>query len=170
MPWEVTIRRSAGESLGSITAVLDQVQAALPGVQLYREPSGADRVAAARARGVEFPDPIRQIFERQPARVRAVLEENGVSVLLYGFEADPLVALHAEVRGDGDPVPILAAVCRPRGWIAVDDAAGQPVDLAGAAAGWEAFRAYRERAVSGIHAPGGGEPAESGAAPDRRVE
>jgi hypothetical protein len=135
--------------------VLGQIQAALPGVQLYREPSGADRVAAARARGVDFPDPIRQIFERQPARVQAVFEGDGLSVLVYGFEAAPLVALHVEVRGDGHPVPVLAALCRPNGWVADDDGTGRPVDLAGAAAGWEAFRAYRDRAAGGTRAAGG---------------
>jgi hypothetical protein len=47
----------------------------------------------------------------------------------------------------------------------VDDATGRPVDLAGAAAaGWEAFRAYRDRAGRGAERGG---PAEPGDAPDR---
>lgn len=147
MPWDVTIRRPDGEPLGDVDAVCERIAEAVPDVQFYREPSGAERIAAVRARGIEFPEIVRQRLESEPARVRAAFEGGGLSVLLYGFEARPLVALHAEVRGEGNPVPLLAALCRPSGWEAVDDATGRPVDLSGAAAaGWEEFRAYRERA------------------------
>src|SRR5687768_951308 len=103
MPWEVTIRRADGEPLGDVPAVRERIEATVAGMRFFQEPSGAERVAAARARGIEFPDSIRQIFEKQPAKVQAVFEGDGLSVLLYGFEAEPLSALHAEVRGAGDP-------------------------------------------------------------------
>src|SRR5262249_20586970 len=94
-----------------------------------------------------------QHLEKRPATERAEFDGDGFSVVLYGFEAEPLAAIHAEVRGDGNPVPVLAALCRPHGWVAIDDASGQPVELADAvAAGWEAFRAYRDRAISSIQA------------------
>jgi hypothetical protein len=44
--------------------------------------------------------------------------------LLYGFNAEPFTAIHAEVRGRGDPHPVLAALCRGNGWAATDDATG----------------------------------------------
>ena len=62
-------------------------------------------------------------------RYTAEFEGDGISVVLYGFEAEPLSAIHAEVRGEGNPVPVLAALCRPQGWGAVDDASGQPIEM-----------------------------------------
>jgi hypothetical protein len=60
MPWEVTIRRADGAPLGDLAAVRQQIAAALPAIQFDREPSGAEKIAAARAASVEFPDIIRQ--------------------------------------------------------------------------------------------------------------
>jgi hypothetical protein len=48
-------------------------------------------------------------------------------------------------------MPVLVTLCRPHEWIAVDDASGEPVDLVGTEpAGWEWFRAYRDRAIRSI--------------------
>jgi hypothetical protein len=153
MPWGITIRRADGAPLGDLATVRQHIAAALPAMQFYREPSGPEKIAIAGAAGVEFPDIIRQHLEQRPATEQADFEGAGFSVQLYGFEAQPLTAIHAEIRGGGNPLPVLAALCRPHGWVAVDDASGQPVELAGAAAaGWEAFRAYRDRAIRSIQA------------------
>jgi hypothetical protein len=158
MPWELTIRRADGAPLGDLAGVRQQIAAALPAMQFHRELSGPETIAAARAVGVEFPDIIRQHLEQRPATEQAEFEGDGFSVVLYGFEANPLSAIHAEVRGNGNPAPMLAALCRPHEWVAVDDASGQPVELAGAAAaGWEAFRAYRDRAIRSIQESDSGE-------------
>lgn len=155
MPWEVTIRRTDGTPLGDLAAVRRQIALAVPGMRFYREPSGPEKIAAARAAGVELPDVIRQHMERRPATEQAESDGDGFSVQLYGFEAQPLLALHAEVRGNGNPVPVLAAMCRPNGWVAVDDATGRLVELEDqAAAGWESFRAYRDRVIRRIEESG----------------
>jgi hypothetical protein len=71
-----------------------------------------------------------------------------------------LCAVLAEVRGNGNPLPVIAALCRPNEWVAIDDASRQPVDLDGAdAAGWEAFRAYRDRVINSLE-ESGEEPAQ----------
>ena len=129
MSWEVTIRRADGAPLGDLVTLRQQIGDALPGTQFQREPSGQEKIAAARAAGVEFPDIIRQHLESRPATELAEFEGDGISVVLYGFEAEPLSAIHAEVRGEGNPVPVLAALCRPQGWGAVDDASGQPIEM-----------------------------------------
>jgi hypothetical protein len=158
MPWEVKLQRPDGAPLGNLATVRHLVAAALPGVQFQRGPSGPERIAAARAAGVEFPDIIRQNLEQYQATEKAEFEGEGFSFVLYGFEAQPLTTIHAEVRGDGNPVAALAALCAPHGWLAVDAASGQHVDLGGAAiACWEAFRAYRDRAIRSIHAAEGAE-------------
>jgi hypothetical protein len=134
--------------MGDRAAIRQQITSALPAIQFHREASGPDKIAAARAAGWEFPEILRRHLEQRPATERAEFEGEGFSVELYGFEANPLDAIHTNVRGSGDPVPVLAALCRPHGWVAIDDASGQPVDLAGAdAAGWDSFRAYRDRAI-----------------------
>jgi hypothetical protein len=51
MPWEVTIRRAGEEPLGDISTARAGIEAAVPGMQFYQETSGAERIAAARARG-----------------------------------------------------------------------------------------------------------------------
>ena len=51
MPWEVTIRRADGDPLGDFPTVRAGIEAAVPGMQFFRQPSGADRVAAAHTRG-----------------------------------------------------------------------------------------------------------------------
>lgn len=163
MPWEVTIQRTDGAPLGDLATVRQQFEAALPALQFYREPSGLEQIAAARAIGVEFPDVIRKHMEQRPATEQADYEGDGFSVRFYGFEAQPLDTVYAEVRGDGNPLPLLAALCRPNTWVATDDTSGQPVDLEGAAAaGWEAFRAHRDRAISDIEASEGGSGLSNG--------
>jgi hypothetical protein len=129
MPWEITIRRADGGVLGDLAAIRQKFVAAIPGLQFYFEPSGPDKIAAARAIGLEFPDVIRQHFEQRPATEQADYEGDGFSMRFYGFDAQPLSTVYAEVRGNGNPSPILAALCCPNQWVAIDVANRQPIDL-----------------------------------------
>jgi hypothetical protein len=148
LPWEVTIRRPDGAPLGDYSAVRQQISAVLPGIQFRRLPSGQEKIADARAIGIEFPEVLRQHLEQQPAVEQAEFEGDGFSIQLYGFGSCPLAAFHAELRGDGDPVPVLRALCVPNGWIAVDDSSGRPMERTSeSAAGWESFQAYRDQSV-----------------------
>lgn len=151
MPWEVTIRRSDGSALGTLESVQQAIVTAVPGMHFYREASGPEKIAIAREKGVTIPDVIVRHFENMPAKVGAVFQGEHFTVSLYGFDAQPLVAFHADVRGDGNPVPLLAALCRPNDWIAIDNASDTPFDLAGPSAiGWETFRSYRDQAIDHI--------------------
>jgi hypothetical protein len=159
MPWEITIRRADGAPLGDLATVRQQFATVVPAVQFYSEPSGPEKIAAARALGVEFPDVIRKHIEQLPATEKADYEGDGFSVRFYGFDAQPLIAVCAEVRGSGNPLPFLTALCRTKEWVVIDDTSGQPVELGGAAAeGWKAFLAYRDRVIQGIQASGGEKP------------
>jgi hypothetical protein len=158
MPWEVTIQRENGSTLGELESVQQQIVTAIPAIQFYREASGPEKISIARSRGVEFPEVILRHFETLPAKVGAVFQGDQFSVSLYGFGAQPLNVIHAEIRGEGNPVPLLAALCRPNGWLAIDDASGDPIDLTGAnASGWEAFQSYRSQATRDIQASSGDE-------------
>jgi hypothetical protein len=156
MPWEITIRRADGARLGDLAEVRQHLSAALPAIKFRREPSGIEKIAAARAVGVEFPEIIRQHLEQRSATEQAEFEGDGFSVVAYGFERQPLDAIHVEIRGEGNPVGVLAALCLPQGWIVVDDSIGQPVELAGdAITNWETFREYRDRAIRNIQTTNG---------------
>lgn len=151
MPWEVVIQLADGAEPGDVASVRERMTAALPGIHFCTEPSGPEKIAAARAMGVEFPEVIRKNLEQRPATLQADFQGDEFSMRFYGFESQPLRTIYVEVRGNGNPLPALAALCRPHGWIAVDCASGRPLDLAGqAAAGWEAFQSYRDRAVRHI--------------------
>lgn len=156
MAWEVTIRGADGDALGDEAAVRSWLNAAVPDLQRCREPSGAEAVAAARARGMEYPPALREVLETVPSQSVARVEQGDLSMQLYGFDHETIRAIHVEVRGRGDPIPILAAICGPRGWLAVDDSSGRPVELGDAStSGWEAFQAYRAHALAAM---GRGEP------------
>jgi hypothetical protein len=145
MPWEITIRRSDRESLGDLDTVRREITAALPGVEFYSE-RGDDILASLEAGGVEI-DRIRGLFESKILE-KALFEGDGYSFEFYGLEDQPLNELHVEVRGGGNPISALAALCCPNGWTAIDDTSGEPIDLgSGSAAGWNSFRAYVGRAV-----------------------
>jgi hypothetical protein len=161
MPWEVRIRRADGAPLGDAAIVRQQIESTLPAIQFYRESSGAEKIAAARAAGVEFPDVLRQHLENRPTTERAEYVGDRYTMVLYGFEAQPLCTINVELRGDGNPMPVLAALCRPNGWMAIDDTSRQALDLASdEAAGWEAFRGHRDRAVRSIQASESNEQAD----------
>ena len=97
------------------------------------------------ARGLTFPDSIREVFERQPARTQAIYETDGLIIAFYGFESDPLQQLHAEIRGNGNPVKALQRVCEHNAWQAIDGSTGKTIDLHDATlSGWQSFLEYRE--------------------------
>jgi hypothetical protein len=151
VPWEVAIRLPDNADLGEVGMVRDRIAAAVPGIRFYMEPSGPEQLAAAREAGIEFPDVIRQHLEERPATLQGDFEGTEFSMQLYGFESRPLQTIYVEVRGNGNPIPALAALCKPNGWVAVDCASRQCVDFEGkAATGWEAFRNYRDRSISRI--------------------
>ena len=58
----------------------------------------------------------------------------------------------AEVRGNGDPRPPLAALCTKRGWSVIDLSTGSPVDLSTTAnpTEWDRFRNWRDRAIDDL--------------------
>ena len=151
MPWELTIRSSDNTDLGDVATVRDQITAALPTIQFRVEPSGLEKLAMARAAGVEFPDVLRRNMEQCPASLEADFDGGKFLIQFYGFEHQPLQKIYVDVRGNGNPLPALAALCMPNGWLAIDNASSKPIELTGTmVAEWAAFRNYRDRAVNSI--------------------
>jgi hypothetical protein len=151
MPWELTIRSSDNAALGDTATVREKITAAIPGIQFHVEPSGPEKIIAARAMGVEFPDFVRKHMESSPARLEALFEGDAFIMEMYGFDSQPVSMFYVDIRGNGNPMPALAALCVPNGWAAIENASGQPLNLTGSTASvWQSFRKYRDGAVSSI--------------------
>lgn len=145
MPWEVTFRRIDESPLGEVSLVRQGIEAAIPEIQFFREPSGREKIEAFMARGVALPESIRTIFEQQPAKLQAQLQLDELLMLIYGFGAEPLMQLHAEIRGDGNPTELLRKICAQNSWKVMEDSTGETIDLSdGAPAAWKSFTDYRE--------------------------
>lgn len=146
MPWEVSFRREDGQQLGEVSLVCSGIEAALPETRIYREWSGREKLEAATAQGVEFPEVIRAAFEHQPAKIQAYYQEDDLIIVFYGFESEPLRQLHAEIRGNGNPAEALLRICDQNAWQAIDDSTGETINLRDPMpAGWQSFVKYRER-------------------------
>ena len=153
MPWELTIRATDDEPLGGREAVVQLITAAVPAICWIEEPPLLERIK-------DMPDhPFHTLIPTWPEETRARFSQTRLlgdfqakefSIRLYGFETKPISYIHVEVRGNGNPLPLIAAICKPNGWSATDDRDGQPVDLdAESAKGWEWFRDYRGRVLRG---------------------
>ncbi len=133
MPWEVTLQRIDRQSMGDLTVLRTCIETAVPDIQYHTEPSGLEKLEAAKKMGVEFPDVLRTHFENLPAKLNAVYTAEGLMVRIYGFESQPLTRLHAEIRGNGNPGPVLRQLCALNSWIAMDDQSGATIELSDAA-------------------------------------
>ncbi len=121
----------------------------MPETQFYREPSGLEKIEAAKAKGVEFPAAVRSFFEQLPSRTKAYFQADDLTIDFYGFDSEPLLRLHAEIRGSGNPAEALRRLCTPHDWIVVDDQSGDTIDLAATTlAGWNSFVSYRQQVVT----------------------
>ncbi len=156
MPWEVTFRNCDKSTIGTRDEVIQKISVAVPAFDWVEEPPMLERIK-------DIPDhPFHALIPTWPEETRARFSRsktyghfngNGFSVQLYGFETDAIDAIYAEICGDGNPMPLVAALCIPNGWIAVDDTTQQQIDLsAKTAKGWKAFKRYCARIIQRIEA------------------
>ena len=151
MPWELTIVNAKDRSkpLGERADVIARVAAALPGVVLQEAP-GPDAEMIA-----QMPPSLREHFMR-PRQLNADFEGNDFSIQFYAENEPQIRALGAEVRGEGNPIPPLAALCGANGWAVINIANDTVVDLAARTSPeLEKFRAWRDRAVESLKSDGG---------------
>ncbi|HEV3383496.1 MAG TPA: hypothetical protein VG097_01710, partial [Gemmata sp.] len=130
MPWELTIRSSNDGSLGDRETVVKLITLAVPGIRWIEEPPLLERIKDMPSHPFHalihtWPEETRASFAR--SRLRGDFDGGEFSIQLYGFEAQPIPSVCVEVRGNGNPVPLLAAICIPNGWIATDGRDGQRI-------------------------------------------
>ena len=150
MPWTIIIQCRDGGKLGQIDALRDRFSECVPGLQFYREPSGKEKLAAS---SIEYPEVVRRHLERSPAQIQADCQVGSLFLrFFFGPEdATDVDSVAVEVRGEGNPIPVLAAICSPNGWIA-QAPDGAELDLsADTSPEWEHFRAWRDRETKRGH-------------------
>ena len=122
MSWIVSYSRRADRShLGDRQAIEEAIASVFPGVQFYCDPSGPERIAVMRERGVEFPDVIRRHLEQLPATRQGDFVGDGFSARFF-LEAEPqsepqLDKLTVELRGETErAVAFLRQLAARIGW------------------------------------------------------
>lgn len=146
MPWELTIvnAKDRNKPLGERADVIARVTAALPGVVLQEAPGPDPQMIA------QMPPSLREHFMR-PRQLNADFEGGDFSIQFYSANEPQIKALGVEVRGDGNPVPSLAALCESNDWVAIDNADQTVVDLtAKNSPEWEKFRTWRDNASQSL--------------------
>jgi hypothetical protein len=146
MPWEISIVRSATDPdlpLGTRQEVIGAVSTALPGVSLECPPLPPKEIWDS------IPAIIQESFLRKS--LEGLYEGDEFSIRFFTSDSPQIRFLCAEVRGNGDPIPILAKLCVPNGWLVISDADKSVVELDSPnASQWDAFRNFRDKAIQTI--------------------
>ena len=76
--------------------------------------------------------------------------EVGDLSIQFSCHDEPIIRfINAEVRGNDDPFPALAAICQPNGWSVVSAADNSIVDLSRLEGStWQRFREWRDKALN----------------------
>jgi hypothetical protein len=85
------------------------------------------------------------------SKLRGLYQGAGFTVELFGFEQHtPLRFLLLDVRGRGNPIPVLKALCEPKGWcIAEMGKDGEYLNFATAEKKWDKWQRYLSAAIEG---------------------
>ena len=121
MSWDLTLRRLDGIPLGERDPVQQVIELACPGVQFYREPSGAEKLASVPH--VTFPDVVRQHMETRTAQRQGDFDGPDFSLRFYlgDEDATTINVVDIEARGKTqNAVPLLRKLTTYTGWIVVD--------------------------------------------------
>jgi len=145
MPWEISIINGTVEDpkpLGSRDDVIAAFADSLPGVVLQRRPAPPPEILD------QMPQVVREAMLRPS--LGADFEIDDLSIQFYTNDEPTLRWVNGEVRGNGDPIPVLAALCTSRGWSVMDSSDKSIVNLSSASEtrGWERFRKWRDKVIS----------------------
>ena len=147
MPWELQALPSDDVgSLGTVEHVQAKLRAALPEIELFRDASGSEKLASMESQGIEVPDVIREHWLRSTGAHQGLIEGDGFTIEFRLGENDAaVVAVGIDVRGGGDPMPVLRRLMKVEGWKVVDLTGRPPT-----AESWQSFGTWREDAIEQI--------------------
>ncbi|MCE9532238.1 MAG: hypothetical protein K8T89_14130 [Planctomycetes bacterium] len=113
-----TIKRHDGKPLGTVAAVQEALASAFPGIKFGREPSGAEKLLMAEAKGVRFPDSLRQHLESSPAQAGADYEGPDFSAQFHFGPNDVVQIVDVVLYGTTTASdPMFARLKEQYGWI-----------------------------------------------------
>ena len=143
MGWELTIYGDGEKpprSLGTREQVCAHLAARLPGLKLAPLPQAfADHMKAK----------LKELGVAYHPTLEGYYKTLDFVVEFSCTDAETISEMSANVRGNGDPLPVLRSLCAGTPWVVVEDASGQDV-LAAAApdSGWRRFKQWRDRGIS----------------------
>lgn len=122
MGLDIVVKRDDGRPLGPLDEVQQALSAAFSGIEFGREPSGAEKIRAAEASGIIFPDVIRQQFESAPAHHAGDYEGPDFSAQ-FGLGAGEIIqAIDVVLYGTtAASEPMFAYLKKNYGWITTPD-------------------------------------------------
>jgi hypothetical protein len=116
MGCDATISRTDGQPLGAREHVVGILQAAFAGVEFGWVMSGPEKIARMRAKGMEFPEVLREFLETQPAKFEGFWQDTEGSGQFFFGSAEVVHAIDAVFYG---PCPSLQAaeeLLKSHGW------------------------------------------------------
>jgi hypothetical protein len=151
MPWELTIIKinpndASRMVLGEKETLRAIISKSLAGTEWRDGPPQREMVELLEKSGMS--SETIEIIKRP--KLKGVFEGPNFSLEFYGFESQPITEFGIDVRGNGDPLPALAALCKDHQWTPLDPQ-GIPIDLGSMdASSWESFKSYRDRAIAQV--------------------
>ena len=113
-----TIKRSDGHSLGSIAGVQDVLADIFPGVAFRRTLTGLEKLEAGEARGIIFPEALREHMASVAASYEGHYTGDDFTVEFYADSTDSIEELGVVLRGATTHSESLFALLHDRhGWI-----------------------------------------------------
>lgn len=136
MSWDVAIVKDPKDERVVLGTREDEIRAfanCTPSIELFKPDVPPPEMLAM------MPEIIRQSALR--GDLEAIFETDDVDLHFQCSDEPEIRFVCVEARGDGNPLPILAALCLPNGWHVVEACNGPVVDLnAESAPGWEKFQ------------------------------
>ena len=152
MPWELrAVPSDDSASLGTIEHVQAKLRAAVPEIVLSRDATGVEKLATMESPGLKVPDVIREHWLRSKGAYRGLFEGKDFTIEFHlGEDETAVAAVSIDVRGSGNPMPIIDRLARIEGWKLVD-LRGDPATVESC----KSFAAWRDDAVRQIEDGGG---------------
>lgn len=153
MPWELTVVHPNGHRLGSpkeVTAALSRV---LPELEWVVVPPLLEEIKDQPDHPAHALLPTWSEETRRRASLPKTvgsLEGDGFSLEIYGVDEDPVEDFYIDVRGDGDPTPVLLRLKTQARWSIKELAIGRfLLDEAQLRERWDNYRALRNDGENG---------------------
>ncbi len=148
MPLTLEIQCDNEQPLGGVDDVISIIDTRINGFTAYRDPSIDEKLAA-------MPADIRELYVKTvghlPPFTRGDYQVEGLSLEFNFGSTDPITRFLIDVRGNGNPMPVLRKLIGDSDWFVVDPA-GRKVDLnAHTLECWTDFTTYRDSAATDVH-------------------